>query len=427
METIFALATASGRAGIAVLRISGTDAIAVAKGVCGTLPANRTCAVRSLKSKTGDLIDQALILRFDAPNSFTGENTVEFHTHGSPAVIQALTSTLGADDRARLAEPGEFTRRALENGRLDLSQVEGLAELIDAETEAQRQQALRVFSGALTDKVEKWRASLIRAASLLEVTIDFVDEEVPLDVSPEVAAVLQSVVSALELEIEGSLIAERVRDGFEVAIVGVPNVGKSTLLNRLAGREAAITSEVAGTTRDIIEVRMDLAGLPVTFLDTAGLRDSDDKVEKIGIGRAVERASSADLRVFLANDLDSFLVKPGTDDIVVSPKSDLSGDAHGVSGLTGAGVDTLVDQIQKTLQHRVQRGSDALNERHRSAMESAVAHLLKSQKIIALGADGYDIASEELRIAIRVLESLVGRIDAENLLDEIFASFCLGK
>ncbi|MCE8471849.1 50S ribosome-binding GTPase, partial [Rhodovulum sulfidophilum] len=221
--------------------------------------------------------------------SFTGEDVVEFQCHGSPATVSALLSALGCIDGLRLAEPGEFTRRALENGVLDLAQVEGLGDLLEAETEAQRRQALRVLSGALGAKVDRWREALIRAAALLEATIDFADEDVPVDVTPEVTGLLDEVAASLRSEIDGVSVAERIRDGFEVAIVGPPNAGKSTLLNHLAGREAAITSEHAGTTRDVIEVRMDLDGLPVTFLDTAGLRESADEVETIGIARAVAR------------------------------------------------------------------------------------------------------------------------------------------
>ena len=428
MDTIFAPASAQGRAGVSVLRLSGPDAHAVATGLCGTLPPVRQAALRCLRTAAGEVLDHALVLRFDAPASFTGEDVVEFHLHGSIAVVRSVMSCLSADPRARLADPGEFTRRALANDRLDLAQVEGLADLIDAETDAQRKQAMRVLSGAVGVSVENWRRDLIRAAALLEATIDFADEEVPTDVSPEVESLLSSVLRDLHREISGSFAAERIRGGFEVALVGPPNAGKSTLLNRLAGREAAITSEIAGTTRDVIEVRLDLGGLPVTFLDTAGLRESDDRIEAIGVERSIARARQADLRIFLLQPGESPLIEPGEDDLCVRSKVDLEpGVSEGVSGLTGAGVTQLLGNVQDILSKRVSRVGIATHERHRQAMQRAVTALEEAQRVLRRGPDVYDIASEDMRSAIRSLETLVGRIDVETLLDEIFSSFCLGK
>lgn len=427
INTVYALASAQGRAGVAVIRISGPRAFSVAEGLCGALPPVRQAAVRRLVD-AGDLLDEALVLRFSAPHSFTGEDIVELHLHGSIAVVQRVLSALEKSNQARLAGAGEFTRRALENERLDLAQVEGLADLIDAETEAQRRQAVRVLSGALGEKVELWRSQLIRSAALLEATIDFADEEVPVDVSPEVTGLLDNVLSDLSQEIDGSHVAERIQAGFEVAIVGPPNVGKSTLLNRLAGRDAAITSEVAGTTRDVIEVRMDLGGLAVTVLDTAGLRDGADEIEAIGIERAMQRAADADLRVFLATEQDRLPLEPQVDDIVLVPKVDLlEGDQEGISGKTGTGVNELIQHIQGVLGNRASFAGLATRARHREAMIRARTDIEKAAAIVVQGPDLYDIAAEELRLGIRVLETLVGRIDVENLLDEIFASFCLGK
>lgn len=428
MDTIFALASAQGRAGVSVIRISGPEAHSVAGMLAGSLPPARQSATRILRTAQGDLLDHALVLCFEKPHSFSGEDVVELHVHGSVSVVRAVLAELQTQDHARLAEPGEFTRRALENGKLDLAQVEGLADLIDAETEAQRKQAVRVVSGALGQRVEDWRRDLIRSAALLEATIDFADEDVPVDVSPEVAGLLSNVKAALTQEIAGTFVAERIRSGFEVAIVGPPNAGKSTLLNRLAGREAAITSEIAGTTRDVIEVQMDLNGLPVTVLDTAGLRESSDHIETIGITRALERAKSADLRVFLAEPGDVPMLPPEADDIVLRPKSDLHGDlSDSVSGHTGQGVSELIDRIQDTLGSWTADIGVATHERHRTAMIRTNAALDDALVILSQGPDQYDIAAEELRSAIRALESLVGRIDVENLLDEIFSSFCLGK
>lgn len=428
MDTIYALASAQGRAGVSVIRISGPEAHSVARVLCVELPEVRRTALRTLKTAEGDQIDQALVLRFDAPQSFTGEDTVEFQVHGSIAVVKSVLGALAETGMARLADPGEFTRRALENEKLDLTQVEGLADLIDAETEAQRKQALRVLSGEMGERVERWRSDLIRAASLLEVTIDFADEDVPVDVSPEVASLLKGVSDDLAFQIEGATVAERIRLGFEVAIVGAPNAGKSTLLNRLAGREAAITSEIAGTTRDVIEVRMDLEGLPVTFLDTAGLRESEDIVESIGIERAIERAEQADLRVYLKQDEEALPMQLEGDDIVLVAKADASDQkARGISGKTGFGVDGLIKEISHILSQRSSMAGLATHERHRVAMTRAMQDISAAQAQVLQGAEMYDIAAEELRSAIRALESLVGRIDVENLLDEIFSSFCLGK
>jgi tRNA modification GTPase len=384
--------------------------------------------VRSLRDDQNAVLDEALVLWFPAPASFTGEDVVELQVHGSVAVVRAVLDALGATGGARLAEPGEFTRRALTNGRLDLAQVEGLADLIDAETEAQRKQAQRVLSGAIGDRVEDWRAKLIRAAALLEATIDFADEDVPVDVGPEVNDLLSDVYQQVSREIEGSFVAERIRTGFEVAIVGPPNAGKSTLLNRLAGREAAITSEIAGTTRDVIEVRMDLDGLPVTVLDTAGLRESEDKIESIGISKAKNRAEDADIRLFLIGPDEDLPLAMQPHDIRVTPKSDLLEDiSDGISGVTGEGIPQMIEKLKDTLGKKAASAGIATHARHRDAMTAAVQGLTEAQQVLAQGPDMYDIAAEELRRSIRALEMLVGRVDVESLLDEIFASFCLGK
>lgn len=428
MDTIFSLSTAQGKAGIAVVRISGPGALDACEALCGNVPTPRRASLRLLRDQGGVRLDEALVLTFPEHQSFTGEPVVELQLHGSIAVVSAVLDALAKMDRLRVAEPGEFTRRALENGRLDLAQVEALADLIESETEAQRQQALRVLSGDLGRKCEEWRKSLIRAAALLEATIDFADEEVPVDVSPEVTELVISVSSALKAEIAGVAAAERIRSGFEVAIVGAPNVGKSTLLNALAGRDAAITSEFAGTTRDVIEVRMDLGGLPVTLLDTAGLRDTQDEVESIGIERALDRADRADLRVFLIAEGQQPELAPREGDVVLRAKADLLDDPTGaISGKTGLGLSSLVDEITKILSVRASGAGLASRTRHRQAMQRGLESLDAALVLIPLGEETADIAAEELRASIRALDSLVGRIDIENVLDEIFASFCLGK
>jgi tRNA modification GTPase len=428
MDTIFALATAHGKAGVAVIRVSGPLAHAAGSALAGDLPAPRRAGLRLLRDAEGVRLDEALVLVFEDERSFTGEPVVELQLHGSTAVVSAVLRVLSEIEGLRQADPGEFTRRALENGRLDLAQVEGLSDLIEAETEAQRRQALRVLSGDLGNRAEEWRRDLIRAAALLEATIDFADEEVPTDVSPEVSALMTSTMASLQAEIAGVSSAERVRTGFEVAIVGAPNVGKSTLLNALAGRDAAITSEYAGTTRDVIEVRMDLGGLPVTLLDTAGLRQTEDKVEEIGIARARERASLADLRVFLVEGGDTPDFAPEPEDIVLKAKADLLDDKTGaISGASGEGVQNLIEDVTRILSDRAASIGVATRERHRIAMLRAVESLGEARRLVSMGSEMTDLAAEELRTAVRALDSLVGRVDIENVLDEIFASFCLGK
>ena len=432
METIFALCSAPGKAGVAVIRVSGPEAWDATRRLCGTLPELRQMAVRVLRDKQGNALDEALIVCFEKERSFTGEDICEFHLHGSTAVISAVLTELSQNPCLKSAEPGEFTRQALENGRLDLAQVEGLADLIDAETEMQRRQAQRVLAGAIGDSAKIWREDLIRAACLLEATIDFVDEDVPVDVMPEVSNLLKRTMQSLQSEVAGVGIAERLRDGFEVVIVGPPNVGKSTLLNALAGREAAITSQYAGTTRDVVEVQMDLNGLPVVIVDTAGIRETNDPIEKLGIERAVKRAQQADLRVFLCEAEVVFGIDRQIGDIQVVPKGDLktvdiadTGSIGAVSGLTGEGVETLMTQVASELKARYRVVGCLSRDRHKVAATAAMAHL---DRVLAMSeAIEHDIAAEEVRAAVGALRQLVGAVGVEDVLDSIFASFCIGK
>ena len=424
-DTIFALASARGKAGVAVMRVSGPQAHGALGQLCA-VPVARQAALRQLVWQ-GHVLDEALVLLFDEGASFTGEKIVELQVHGGLGVIKALTQAL-AQMGLRQAEAGEFTRRALENGRLDLAQVEGLADLIDAETEAQRRQALRVLSGAVGKRAEGWRKDLIRAGALVEATIDFADEDVPVDVTPEVLGLIDGLLADLQREIAGTAVAERVRDGFEVAIIGAPNAGKSTLLNALAGREAAITSEIAGTTRDVIEVRMDLDGLAVTLLDTAGLRETLDPVEQIGVARALSRAAAADLRVFLLDHPgEVLLMTPQADDIVVQGKADLHPTDGAVSGRTGQGLDQLVARITAVLAEKAASAGVMTRERHRVAMIRAVEAMESARHQVEDVHGAAELVALDLRRAARALDVLVGRVDTEDLLDEIFASFCIGK
>ena len=429
MDTIFALASARGKAGVAVFRISGPQAWEAVRLLTGRIPAARRASLCSLRWQ-GEEIDTGLVLIFPASGSFTGEDVAELQLHGSIAIIAAMHRILAQIPGLRLAEPGEFTRRAMENGNLDLAQIEGLADLIDSETEAQRKQALRVLSGAIGDKAAQWRQRLVRAAALVAAVIDFSDEDdAPDDVTAEVSHIIGELRAELEQEIQGTKVRERLRDGFEIAIVGEPNVGKSTLLNALAGREAAITSDIAGTTRDVVEVRMDLNGLPVTFLDTAGLRDTDDKIEAIGVDLAVRRAAEADLRVFLlGKDGISDHVQVMEDDLLVQGKADLQITAGlAVSGKTGAGLKELIALIEGKLSQRMANAGVATRERHRLAMQQAVTALDLAEAALTRREPRYEFVASELGSAINSMDSLVGRIDVESLLDEIFSSFCIGK
>ena len=428
MDTIYALASAAGKAGVSIIRISGPNALSSCAEM-GAVVAEHDRKLVKLTAEDGSLIDQAFAISFAHGRSFTGEQVVELQTHGSPAIVSAVLGRLSGLG-LRLAEAGEFTRRAMDNGMLDLAQVEGLADLIDAETESQRRQAVRVFNGALGDLADGWRVKLLRAAALLEATIDFVDEDVPVDVYPEVNELIGAVYQEVSHEAAGVRVRERVRDGFEIALVGPPNSGKSTLLNRLAGREAAITSDIAGTTRDVIEVRMDLDGLPVTVLDTAGLRDSDDVLEGIGIERGRVRAQDADVRVHLLQEEPNLTSENGAGlDIYLKSKADLT-DAiteGAISGLTGLGVDQLLEQISTYLRDQVAGAGVATRTRHQVALEKSATALETVTAGLESAELPVDLLAEDLRTAIRALDSLIGRVDVENVLGEIFSSFCIGK
>jgi tRNA modification GTPase len=372
-------------------------------------------------------LDRALVIPFKGPQSFTGEDVVELHLHGSIAVIQKTLETLSKLPNLRQALPGEFTRRAFTNEKLDLAEIEGLADLIEAETEAQRVQALQVLSGKLGQRVQEWRSMIIKAMAFIEVTIDFADEEVPTDISKDVLLILTNIIKDLEYESESTKVAERIRSGFEVAIVGKPNVGKSSLLNALSGREAALTSEEAGTTRDIIEVRMDLGGLPVTMMDTAGLRDTDNLIENKGISKAIEKANSADLVIVLTEDGEIPIEIQNSSVLKFVSKCDDGELADGVSAFTGYGLDNMISSIKRKLEKRVQNQGLATRYRHREAIDSAVNKIQMAKKFVKDGPSFYDLAAEELRQTTYTLDELFGKVDVENVLDEIFSSFCLGK
>ncbi|MDP5307020.1 tRNA uridine-5-carboxymethylaminomethyl(34) synthesis GTPase MnmE [Paracoccus spongiarum] len=421
MDLIFAEATPPGRGGVSVVRLSGPGARRAAEQLAGPLDSARHGYFRKLARHEEEL-DQALVIWFEAGASFTGEEVAELHLHGAPVVVRHVMRAL-AMLGARQAEAGEFTRRAYLNGRLDLAAVEGLGDLLAAETDAQRRMALRAAGGELARNAERWRGMLVRAGALVEASVDFADEDVPEDVPVEVFQILADLSDLLEREISGFPAAERLRTGFEVAVIGEPNAGKSSLVNRIARRDVAIVSEVAGTTRDVIELRLDLGGLAVTLLDTAGLRDSEDQVESIGIARARARAEAADLRVHLSplGVADALLWRPG--DVVARSKADL-GDGSGglaVSATTGDGIADLLAAIRQELNGRVAGAGIVSHDRQARSLSDA-------RDAIAAVADlPAEFLAEAIRQAAASLDKLLGRIGAEDYLDEIFASFCVGK
>jgi len=436
-DTIFALASGAGRAAIAVLRLSGQLTAKLVVSFCGALPSPRTAALITFRHpKSGETLDRGLLLWFPAPASFTGEDCAEFHVHGSSAIMAAFFEALGSFAGVRPAEPGEFTRRAFVNGKLDLAQVEGLADLIEAETEAQRRQAMRQMEGELGAKVLTWRATLLEAAALLEADIDFADEaDTPNFSQSRIEALLRPLLESLGGELLAGRAAELVRDGLTVVIAGPPNAGKSSLLNVLAHRDIAIVSPIAGTTRDAIEVRLDVGGLPLTLVDTAGLRDSADPIEQIGIWRAQERLISADLVLWLTEvghpvappdevaGLATWWPILTKADLSVAPRAET---ALCISAATGENLDTLLNWLETFAKGRAGEGHVGVltRARHRQACEAAAAAL---DHILSCPTAPVEFIAEDVRLALRALERLVGRVDVEDVLGEIFSRFCIGK
>jgi tRNA modification GTPase len=403
--------------------------------LAGELPPVRVARhVRFRDPDCGEDLDDGLALWFPAPHSVTGEDVAELHLHGSRGVLAAVMAVLGRRG-LRLAEPGEFTRRAFLNGKLDLTQAEAVADLAAAETEAQRRQALRQLDGSLGEIYRGWGERLLRLLAHLEAAIDFPDEELPPAVEAQVAEGSERLAEEIERHLADGHRGERLRDGIAVAIVGPPNAGKSSLLNQLARREAAITSPIAGTTRDVIEVAIDLAGYPVVLADTAGLRDSADIIEREGLRRALKRAEEAELRLFVFDacrpgDANSARAWPGPDTLLVANKIDLAADrdalpagAIPVSALTGEGLPVLIAALASRIEQIYDIAAPLLTRaRHREALETALTALQRS-----LGAELPELRAEDLRLAWRSLGRITGRVDVEDLLDVIFADFCLGK
>jgi tRNA modification GTPase len=451
-QTIFALSSGRPPSAIAVVRVSGPEAGTALRDIAGAVPVARTAKRVLLRDRAGEAIDDAIILWFPSPASATGEDVAEFHIHGGRAVLNALFAALSLIDNTRTAEPGEFTRRSFENGKIDLTEAEGLDDLIHADTDRQRRQALRQLQGLLGDRARGWRKELIDASALIEAGIDFVDEgDVPEDlVKPaleKIAQLRREIEQTLAISAQG----ERLRDGLTVAIAGPPNAGKSTLLNRLARREAAIVSPHAGTTRDIIEVYLDLDGYPVTLIDTAGIRETDDPVEQEGVRRARDRAALADLVLWLSADYsaepDESIVNGEVSPWLIRNKIDLSNPKNEGANIRQA--ETKMEQCAPMRQFRISAArGDGVDElvaaltgfagvwlgggetgaitrlRHRNMLRDAAASLVKAE---ALAGRGDELVAAELRIAVHFIGRLLGRVDIDDILDSLFSEFCVGK
>jgi tRNA modification GTPase len=438
--SIFALASGGGRAALSVYRLSGPAAGSALRALTGRdLPPPRLASLRILRDAAGQPIDQGLVLWFPGPASFTGEDVAELHLHGGRAVSQAITQAL-LELGLRPAEPGDFTRRAFEAGKLDLTQAEAIADLVDANTAAQRRQALSQLEGSLGQLYEEWRAELLRAQAHLEAAIDFAEEDLP----PDLIAASQVSLAALADRIAAHLAdngrGERLRDGLRAVLLGAPNAGKSSLLNLLAGRDAAIVSATAGTTRDVIEVSLDLAGYPILLADTAGLREGVEEIEREGVRRAKRRADSADVKLLVLDgeywpklDAESLLQLDSRCLLLLNKADLVEGDIPdkvlnhpviAVSAKTGQGVDRLLDQLAAAAEERLAGGgAPALTRaRHRAALMDAEAALRRApQQRLP------ELVAEDVRVAARAIGRITGRVDVEAMLDILFRDFCIGK
>ncbi len=448
-QTIFALSSGSVPAGVAVLRVSGSAAGGCLDALAGFRPPPRRAAIATLRDPaSAEVLDRALILWFPAPASFTGEDVAEFHLHGGRAVVNGVSEALAALPDVVPAEPGEFSRRAFENGKFDLTQAEGVADLVAAETEVQRRQALRQTEGALGAVYEDWRHRLVRVLALAEADIDFAEEE---DLGPGSGEGAAEELGALRAEIAAHLDdghrGERLRDGIYVVILGPTNAGKSSLLNALARREAAIVSATAGTTRDVVEVHLDIAGYPVIVADTAGLREAEDEIEGEGVRRALQRADHADLRIVLLDaqvwpEIDAGVL-PLLDEraIVALNKTDIADRvegghasvriAHEVSVKTGEGMEGLLTAIEDAVRERfaMTAAPGITRLRHREALQDCLAALERYLRPAGNSSEVAvpELAAEDIRLAVRALGRITGQVDVEDLLDIVFREFCIGK
>lgn len=444
-DTIYALSSGPAPAGVAVIRLSGSKAQAVAKQLCGSLPLPRRASLRALLHPSdGVLLDEALVLVFPGPNSFTGEDIVELHCHGGKATHDAVLSALSSTGLAQHAEPGEFTQRAFRNGRMDLTEVEGLSDLIHAETEAQRRLALRQATGENRARYDAWTGRLVRLLAGFEAAVDFPEDDLPETLGADGERECRRLIAEWQDALTLSTASSALRTGIEIAIVGPPNAGKSTLVNALAGREAAIVSDIAGTTRDVLEVRLDLGGYPVTLADTAGLRDAEDRIEVEGVRRARDRATAADIVLALSDasesdrssDLLGWQCDEGQDVVYVRTKGDLldgsspqpsaptGNDCITISVETGHGIQALLQAVTALVVKRFGPAQSGLvvRERHRDALSLACDALER-----ALDAPEAALAGEDIRLALHQMGRITGRVDVEVVLDVVFSEFCIGK
>ncbi len=442
MDTIYALSTAVGKAGVAVIRVSGPKAEQSIHALCARDLSPRQATVCNLfDPETKEALDHALVLWFPGPNSFTGEDVAEFHVHGSLAVVQDVLAVLADQPGFRLAGAGEFSRRAFENNKLDLTAVEGLADLIEAETSAQRKAAVRQMQGELATLYDDWANQLTRSLAYLEAEIDFADEELDKETLSQHKDLIRSTLGEIQAHLNDRHAGERLRTGFRVAVVGPPNVGKSSFINMLSKRDVAIVSDIAGTTRDVIEVHLDLGGYPVLVADTAGLRQTEDVIESEGIRRAAAWAEQADLTVFVTDTAhwpleDNNLQKQAASaDAILVNKIDLKEKNPDVSRETmpvflvsvteGTGLDKVLSFLTETVKTRLGESTAApliTRARYREALQDVVSALQRSGQ-----AELPELVAEDIRLAVRALGRITGRVDVEDLLDIIFADFCIGK
>lgn len=431
-DTIYALSSGRLPSAVAVVRLSGPDVRFVIETIAGKVPMAGRLTLKKFRARDGSVIDTGLVAFFEGPRSFTGEDAAEFHIHGGRAIVEALLKVMGSFDGLRPAEGGDFTKRAFLNGKMDLVQAEAIADLIDAETQAQRRMAMRASEGHVSRQYEGWRRMLLHAQALIVAGLDFNDEG---DVPDSVAERLVDDISQVRLELEDHLAsyrqAEMIRDGYQVVIVGPPNAGKSSLLNALAGRDVAIVTDEPGTTRDLVEVALDLGGLKVVLTDTAGLREGAGQVEQIGIERALGRAENADLVIELVppGGCEKRFGRTWPQLIVVRSKSDLgvAGDPPGiaVSTIAGTGIDRLVEEVRARANAAISVGGDSGPQRmrHRLALQRCAAALARAE----VPGLALELAAEELRSAATELGRITGRIEVEEILGEVFSSFCIGK